>query len=601
MLRKVEKYELLEEIGHGGMATVFRARDTRLDRLVAMKIMHPHLRAAREARVRFVREAQSVARLRHPNILEIFDNSEEDSDESYIVTELLTGPTLKDFAQAHPDLPAEIAACFCIELARALRAAHDAGVIHRDIKPENALLHEDRCIKLTDFGIAQMVDSQSFTATGQILGSPGHMAPEQVEGGDCDARTDLFSLGTVLYYLSTGSLPFAGKNPHQVLKRIVDGDFVDPIRIRPTIGGRLRAIIVKALSVDPAGRFQTAAEFESALTGFVAEIGVDDSTAMLSRFLRDPLATGEALRRQAVSHLTRLGETAAGRRAIPEALDYFNRVLSLDEGNQKALALIQRVGSHASQRRALVAFGIVLGVFGAGAMTYSLVGPDLPAPVVPEGSGLPPDAAAVFAIGPSRDSGIADARRQPLDAPVTDGAGGRRPDALVPLVDSNPDDLRPRTPSGPREVRLAPQPQNVTISIDGNPARPFGPSWNRVELDPGPHLFRVEATGEARTCCEPLEVRRTVPAGSEPFAIRLELEFRPARFGVLSNIPANLIVDGGRAAGRTNSVVQVPLGQARRRVTYTVTAPGHHPYNSEVWLRAGEIENVRVALRPAAP
>lgn len=172
MLRKVEKYEIEEEIGHGGMATVYRAQDTVLDRAVALKILHPHLRSAEEARRRFQREARSVARLRHPRVLEIYDFSGEGSTEAFIAAELLTGPTLKQWRESHQEVPAEIAACFVIEIARALEAAHEAKIVHRDVKPENVLLHEDRELKLTDFGIADMVDSQSMTATGQILGSP---------------------------------------------------------------------------------------------------------------------------------------------------------------------------------------------------------------------------------------------------------------------------------------------------------------------------------------------------------------------------------------------------------------------------------------------
>ncbi|MCA9580752.1 MAG: serine/threonine protein kinase, partial [Myxococcales bacterium] len=147
MLRKLSKYEILDEIGHGGMATVFRGRDSRLDRPVAVKILHPHLQSAPEARARFTREARSVARLHHPNILEIYDNSDESSEESYIVTELLTGPTLKAFVEKTGPMPAEIAAAFTAEIAQALGAAHDANIVHRDVKPENVLIHEQRTVK----------------------------------------------------------------------------------------------------------------------------------------------------------------------------------------------------------------------------------------------------------------------------------------------------------------------------------------------------------------------------------------------------------------------------------------------------------------------
>src|SRR4029077_5047882 len=155
-------------------------------------------------RARFAREAVTIARLKHPNILGIYDYSGEDSETHFIATELLTGPTLKQLVEQHPDVPAEIAACLTILIVRALGAAHAEGVIHRDVKPENAMIHENRAVKLTDFGIAQLVDVQGMTITGEVLGSPAHMAPEQIEGKDCDARSDIFSLGTVLYLLATG-------------------------------------------------------------------------------------------------------------------------------------------------------------------------------------------------------------------------------------------------------------------------------------------------------------------------------------------------------------------------------------------------------------
>ncbi len=368
MLRKLEKYEILEEIGHGGMATVYRAHDTVLDRAVALKVMHPHLRAAEEARKRFHREARSVARLRHPRVLEIYDFSGEGSEEAYIAAELLTGPTLKQWREKQKEVPAEIAACFVIEIARALEAAHAARVVHRDVKPENVLLHENRTLKLTDFGIADMVDAVSMTATGQILGSPGHMAPEQIEGKDCDARTDLFSLGTVLYYLATGRLPFTGRNPHQVLKRIIDGEYADPLRVNPTIGGRMRAIIVKSLEREPDARYQSARALIEELDRFIGEVGIEDAEATLERYLADPTAVGAEIRRATIDRSIEHGARASDAGDVPSALDYYNRVLALDEGNERVLKLIERVGMDRRRRMIMRAGAALMAVGGVTAL-----------------------------------------------------------------------------------------------------------------------------------------------------------------------------------------------------------------------------------------
>ena len=192
------------------MATVYRARDTVLDRDVALKVLHPHLRGAPEARARFQREAKTVARLRHPNVLDVYDFGEDAGSEAYLATELLTGPTLKEWVQTHSRLGAELAVALAIQIGEGLAAAHDSGIVHRDVKPENVLLHERRVLKLTDFGIAHLVDANTFTATGQVIGSPGHMAPEIVQGGEASVATDMFSFGTVLYFLLTGTLPLYG-------------------------------------------------------------------------------------------------------------------------------------------------------------------------------------------------------------------------------------------------------------------------------------------------------------------------------------------------------------------------------------------------------
>ena len=206
------------------MATVFRARDERLQRDIALKVIHPHLRANEEVAERFTREARAVARLKHRNIVEVYDVSGPDADEKYLVVELVDGPTLRQLLKGLGELPAEIAACVGIELCDALAHAHGVGIIHRDVKPENVLIELPQKadaapnVKLTDFGIAKVLDGQGVTVTGQVLGSPAHMAPEQIEGREVDERTDVYGLGVLLYECIAGRLPFDGSSPAQVLR-----------------------------------------------------------------------------------------------------------------------------------------------------------------------------------------------------------------------------------------------------------------------------------------------------------------------------------------------------------------------------------------------
>jgi serine/threonine-protein kinase len=625
MLRKLEKYEIVEEIGHGGMATVYRAIDTVLDRPVALKVMHPHLRAAEEARRRFHREARSVARLRHPRVLEIYDFSGERSTEAYIAAELLTGPTLKHWREQQHDVLAEIAACFAIEIARALEAAHAAGIVHRDVKPENVLLHENRELKLTDFGIADMIDAQSMTATGQILGSPGHMAPEQIEGKDCDARTDLFSLGTVLYYLATGNLPFTGRNPHQVLKRIVDGEYADPLRVNPAIGGRLRAIIVKALERDPGERYQTAREMIADLEAFIAEAGITDAEAMLERYLRDPEAVSAELRAQIIERLIERGARASDAGDVPAALDHYNRVLALDEGNARVLQLIERVGVD-RRRRALLLAGAGLAALGAlaamsawalwpvsaGDEEHGLVGPiessaateDAGAEAAPEELGSPSAPDEV-----EGDAGVALAAGGDADVAAQDAG------AAVARV-HDPGRVRPsrRPPRAPavRTVLLQPIPEAVSIGIDGAPPEPFRTVVQpRQVLTVGPHTFTLRPTaGSADEYVSRTFENVMVLPGEGEQILRLQLPFARASVRVRSNVPGTVTITGAdamgvrrtRGRGRTDEVVLVEMLRRSEAVRVTVSAPGYETFESEPLnvVAGGPTRELRVDLREAA-
>ncbi len=594
MMRRLEKYEIVEEIGHGGMATVFRARDTLLDRWVALKVMHPHLRASKEARERFRREAQGVARLRHPRVLEIYDYSGEASEESFIATELLTGPTLKKFADEHPTIPAEIAACIAIEICCALQAAHEKGIIHRDVKPENILIHEKRCVKLTDFGIADMVDSHTMTATGQILGSPGHMAPEQIEGRDCDARTDVFSLGTVLYFLACGRLPFAGRNPHQILKRIVDGDFVDPLRAQPAIGGRLRAIIVRALAHDPNARFASTVEFDHELRAFVRESGIDEPTALLAQYLDDPEGVAKSVTKKTIESSIALGKAARDRRDIPAALDYFGRVLALDNGNAEVLRLVENIGRNQRASRVIVAVALALGVCSLLVFSRMLEGSE-PLPDVP-----PMDAMANPLVEVPHDfesdAGLVtssfDTAMLPSDQAVAVDGG-------LSLGRASRDGAHPARRvehSSQRLVRFDPDPERVRIGVDGQAPRTFGAAFREIELSTGPHRFVIEPLDSQ--CCRASSFDENIPPGEEPYLLRHRLESNPAIFIVRSNVPADVRV--GSHHGRAHGSIRVVIASAERRETlpFVVTAPGYGEYRGQVELIAGDTSEQVVTLLP---
>ncbi|NNE17093.1 MAG: serine/threonine protein kinase, partial [Myxococcales bacterium] len=513
MLRKLEKYEVLDEIGHGGMATVYRARDSSLDRFVALKVLHPHLQRTSEARARFTREAKSVAKLRHPHILEIYDYSGEASDETYIAAELLTGPTLKDFVLQQRELPAEIAACIALQLADALSAAHAKGIIHRDVKPENVLIHENRCVKLTDFGIAYMVDAHTFTVTGQILGSPGHMAPEQVEGGTSDVRSDVFSLGTVLYFCATGRLPFIGRNAHHLLKLLLDGEYPDPLRLRPSMGAELAQIMDKALSRAPGNRYQSADEMADRLRAFLTEMGIDDPDGTLASYLAAPKEVAKELEQHTLQRLLALGAEAAKSGQVSKAQAALSRVLALDEGNDRALKLLGTLGR---RRRVNLVVALVAGV-----LVLSLAG------VVYLSRRETEDARVETKALSSAEQGTSDMSGETARAIETD-LPSRPEDEQVAVDETNQADERtkPATPNGRRWVVFKPTPPNVSISVNGSPLKPFGPDFQRVRLKVGNHTFRFVG---AEGCCEERAIRRRIPAGARDFELSVKLRYKPAR------------------------------------------------------------------------
>ncbi len=255
------RYEIIEKIGEGGMAYVFKARDNLLNRYVAIKVLKDEYSKDEVFVKRFRTEAQSAASLIHPNIVSVFDVG-EDKGISYIVMELLESKTLKDYIQEKGALSTEITLKIAAQIASALEAAHKAHIVHRDIKPQNIILNQNLVAKVTDFGIAKVANATSATITsfGNTMGSVHYFSPEHAKGGYTDAKSDLYSLGVVMYEMATGKLPFDAESAVSVALKHIQEIPVEPKEINPSVSTALNQIIMKAMEKSTATRYQSATE-----------------------------------------------------------------------------------------------------------------------------------------------------------------------------------------------------------------------------------------------------------------------------------------------------------------------------------------------------
>lgn len=248
-----KRYRVESRIAVGGMATVYRAVDTRLDRVLALKVMHPGLAADTGFVERFIREAKAVARLAHPNVVGVFDQG-TDGTYVYLAMEYVAGCTLRDVLRERGALQPRAALDILEPVLAALGAAHRAGLIHRDIKPENVLIGDDGRVKVADFGLVRAVDTQTSAHTGTVLGTVSYLAPEQIEHGKVDQRTDVYACGVMLYEMLTGRKPRTGDTPMQVIFQALNEDVPPPSAAEPGVAPQLDVLVARAASRDPAGR-----------------------------------------------------------------------------------------------------------------------------------------------------------------------------------------------------------------------------------------------------------------------------------------------------------------------------------------------------------
>ncbi len=249
----ISHYKILEKLGEGGMGVVYKAQDTKLDRFVALKFLPPHLAASEQDKARFIQEAKSASALNHPNVCTIHDIQEHDG-QMFIVMEFVDGQTLRE---KKGSISFKQAIDIGIQIADGLAVAHEKNIVHRDIKPDNIMIRKDGIVQIMDFGLAKLKGVSRLTKEGSTVGTAGYMSPEQVQGQDADHRSDIFSMGVLLYELFTGQLPFKGVHETAVAYEIVNVDPAPMFSVKPEIDPSLDAIVLECLAKDPDERTQS--------------------------------------------------------------------------------------------------------------------------------------------------------------------------------------------------------------------------------------------------------------------------------------------------------------------------------------------------------
>jgi serine/threonine-protein kinase len=277
-----ERYRLEAKLGSGGMSTVYLARDETLDRPVAVKVMHREMSEQADQLQRFRQEARAVAKLSHPNVVGVIDAG-EDGGYPYIVLEYVEGETLKQRISRLGALDVQESLAYAIEIARGLTVAHARQMVHRDIKPQNVLIDADGRAKLTDFGISRTLEGDGLTATGRVLGTTDYVAPEQAMGQGVDPRSDIYSLGVVLYEMLTGDVPFHADSQVGVAMKHVNEELPDVQRRRPEVSSAVALVVERAAAKDPAERYQR-----------IGEMVEDMEAALEVEAARTGATTGEA-------------------------------------------------------------------------------------------------------------------------------------------------------------------------------------------------------------------------------------------------------------------------------------------------------------------
>jgi serine/threonine protein kinase len=328
--RTVRNFQIKELIATGGMAAIYKAIQVSLDRVVAVKILHGHLAQDKNFITRFEREAKAAANLKHENIVNIIDYGKAE-DVYFIAMEYIDGRSLKELMGSVKFMPVDIALSIAHDISKGLVHAHQKGMVHRDIKPANVLIGYDGTVKIADFGLAQAQDLISVTVTGSIVGTPAYMSPEQAAGKKVDNRTDIFSLGVVLYEMITGNKPFCGDNYSSVIHEIITVKPPKPLEANPLINREINDVIEKMLEKDLDHRYQDVAEVGEAIHTYFKINKIDISRKQIGNFVTKPDEHfKDIIDKRKEKHFERgLYFMTLGYAKIDDAINEFTKVLHL--------------------------------------------------------------------------------------------------------------------------------------------------------------------------------------------------------------------------------------------------------------------------------
>ena len=466
------RFRVEEQVGSGGMATVYRGTDAVLKRPVAIKVLHPHLASRDAARRRFNREAEAIARLHHQNIVAVYDYSADSDEQSYLITEFVHGQTLTEFTLAHGPFLPQTAALIAHAIAGALKHAHKAGIIHRDIKPDNLMIARNGTIKLMDFGIATAIDLEQMTATGAILGSPAHMAPEQIDGAEIDRRVDVFAFGTLLYYLVTRRLPFMASNPHALFRKILECKYEPPSRHNAAVGRRFEDIIATCLAREPEDRFLNMESIEDALAAYLRDHKMNDVPTLLHKVLTKPEQFELEWKPTLVQVLCQEGQSQAEGGSLALAIDAYNRALAIDPNATEPRRGLSELTSKSRRKKRMAIASKAVGALAAVAL-LTLGGWQLTrqASQLPPVAVEPAAAVALQPLSPPEAKAVTPAPKPTKPAveqvPVPVAVQPQGPPVSAVPIENPPEDEAKTRAKKPEKSRRAPIPKKPTPKSAG--------------------------------------------------------------------------------------------------------------------------------------